>query len=75
MLHIIILLNILPKSYKKSQLLFFAYDYLNNIVVYLVNLCQDCTHVIWESTNHGLSNQKPLKDQLKRKDRILYYCQ
>ena len=51
-----------PKSYKKSPLLFFAHDYLNNLVVYLVILCQDRTHVIWQLTNHDSSNQNPSKD-------------
>ena len=53
----------LPKSYKKNPLLFFAYDYLNDLAVYLVNLRQYDTDVIVQSTNHDLSNQMPSKDQ------------
>ena len=65
---------LLPKSYKKSRLSFFAYGYLNNLVVCLVNLCQDFTHIIWQSTNHHFCNQKPSKGQLII-HRKLYYCQ
>ena len=66
--------SIVSKSYKVSPLLFFAYNYVNNFAVYLVNLCQVVTHVIWQSTNHDLSNQKPSKGQLSM-HRKLYYCQ
>ena len=30
-----------PSVMKKNPVLFFAYDYLNNLVEYLVNLCKD----------------------------------
>ena len=65
---------LLLKSYKKNSLLFFDHDYLNDLVENLVNLFQDRTHVIWKSTSHDLSNQKPSKDQLIMHQK-LYYCQ
>ena len=48
---------------KAYTFVFFACDYWNNLV-YLVNLCQHSTHVIWQSKNRYLSNQKPPKGQL-----------
>ena len=53
--------SIEPRGSPEEKLLLFAHDYLNNLVVYLVNLCQDRRHVIWHSTNHDLSHEKPSK--------------
>ena len=42
-------INTQEKKMERKPVLFFAYDYLNNPVVYLVDLCRDRAHVIGHS--------------------------
>ena len=42
-------INTQEKKMERKPVLFFAYDYLNNPVVYLVDRCRDRAHVIGHS--------------------------